>query len=212
MKESEIKALRQQINPHFLYNTFETFSYRMELHHLYEEADAMVSFSNMLRYNMSGSEAFSTLALELAQVDDFMNIQRLKYENIEYDVNVPLALYDLKVPRFILQPIIENCFTHGYYNRDMYIMLNVWHDDSYIFFEIFDNGRGLSESELALINEALDTGEDKDRVGIGLSNINRRLQLFYSEESKIQIYSKELQSTILNWKIPFGAVAGEELS
>lgn len=202
VKESQLKALYQQINPHFLYNTFETFSYRMELHELYEEADAMVSFSNMLRYNMSGKEAFSTLRMELAQVDDFMNIQQLKYKDISFDVNVPLNLYDMGLPRFILQPIIENCYTHGYYNQAMFIMLNVWESDGYVNFEVFDNGRGISAEEMAKINEALDSGRDKARVGIGLSNINTRLKLFYSDDCKIQIHSKEFSWTILNWKIP----------
>lgn len=203
VKESEIKALHQQINPHFIYNTFETFSYRMELHNLYEEADAMISFSNMLRYNMSGSEAFSTLRMELAQVDDFFNIQRLKYENITFDVNVPLDLYDQVVPRFLLQPIIENCFVHGYYNQDMYIMLNVWYSEGYVHFEVFDDGKGIPEPELDAINDALNTGHDQFRVGIGLSNINRRLRLFYSDECKIMIHSKAFSWTILYWQIPY---------
>ena len=191
VKESQLKALQQQINPHFLYNTLEVFSYRMELHRLYEEADAMVAFSNLLRYSIAGKERFASLRMEL-----------LKFGDISFEVNVSPALYDLQTPRFLLQPIVENCFSHGYYGKPLRVLLNAMEADGYVCFEIVDNGKGLTEEELRHINEELSRKKDSGRLGIGLSNINARLCLYYSEKCRVHVESEAKKWTMVTWRLP----------
>ena len=202
VKDSQLKALQQQINPHFLYNTLEVFSYKMELYKHYDEADAMVAFSNMLRYNTKGEQRFSSLRLELAQVDNYMCIQRLKFTDISLDVNIPADQYELKLPRFILQPLIENCFTSGYYGNPLQIVLNGFEEDGYICFELIDNGKGISNDEMNCINKELTDKKSYNRLGIGLSNINARLCLYYSDVCSLHITSEEKKQTTVTWKVP----------
>lgn len=202
VKESQLKALQQQINPHFLYNTLEVFSYKMELHHHYEEADAMVAFSNMLRYSMAGREKFSSLEMELVQLDNYICIQRLKHSDLLLDVNIPPELYNLRLPRFLLQPLVENCFSHGYYGKPLHIILNALDEGDYVCFEIVDNGKGLTQPELEQINAALASRRDQNTLGIGLSNINARLCLFYSDRCRLHVSSQEQKWTMVTWRIP----------
>lgn len=203
VKESQLKALQQQINPHFLYNTLEVFSYRMELHRHYEEADAMVAFSNMLRYSMAGKDRFASLRMELAQTENYMCIQRLKFSDLSFEVTIPPALYDLQMPRFLLQPIVENCFSHGYYGAPLRVILNaIPQEDGYICFEIVDNGKGLTKTELRHINEELSHKKDSGRLGVGLSNINARLCLFYSDKCRLYVDSEEKKWTMVTWRLP----------
>ncbi len=202
MKESRLKALQQQINPHFLYNTLEVFSYRMELYGHSEEADAMVAFSHMLRYSIVGREKFSSLKMELAQTDNYICIQRLKFPDVSFDIQIPQELYSLQLPRFLLQPLVENCFSHGYYGKPLHIVLNALDEGGYVCFEVADNGKGLTEPELRRINAALASRKDSDTLGIGLSNINARLCLFYSEKCRLYVSSQARKWTMVTWKIP----------
>lgn len=208
VKDSQIMALQQQINPHFLYNTLEVFSYKMELYRHYEEADAMVAFSNMLRYNTAGRERFSSLRMELEQVENYMCIQRLKYSGISFEVEIPSLLHDQQLPRFLLQPVIENCFTHGYYGEPMHIILSAAWEGDFVNFCVADNGKGMMPEELKSVNDMF-SGREREKSGIGLSNINARLRLFYSDECSLGIRCEE-GWTAVAWKVPRRRFRAEE--
>lgn len=201
-KESQLKALRQQIGPHFLYNTLEVFSYRMDLHGHTEESDAIASFSGLLRYSLSKEGDYATIQEELEQVNRYIHIQKLKYESIEFEATVPLELYEKKVIRFLLQPLVENSFNHGYCGKPMRISLSCIDLGNSILFEICDNGKGISSKRLKEIRESLKTGENGSEIGIGLENIDRRLRLFYSEGSTLHIDSQEGSWTMVTFRIP----------
>lgn len=200
--ENKLKALQQQINPHFLYNTMEVFSYRLERYKLFQEADAMVAFSNMLRYNIAGDEKFASLKQEVEHLKNYLNVQALKYENIHFDVNISEDLYSFKIPRFLLQPIVENCFTHGYYGKPLQITLNVLNNKKDVIFEVCDSGKGIKKDLLERINEDLRHKQNKLILGIGLHNINSRLCMFYNDDSGLFVKSEEEKNTSVTWKIP----------
>lgn len=202
VKDSQLKALQQQINPHFLYNALEIFSYKMELYHHYEESEAMIAFSNMLRYNTAGSEKYASLEMEVEQVEDYLQIQALKRTNVTFEVDIPIELWDLQLPRFLIQPIVENCYTHGYCGRPMNIDLRAFDVGEYVRFEVSDNGRGLSAEELTEIENELEKRVEKNRLGIGLSNINSRLCLFYTEDCGLRIASELEKGTKVSWQVP----------
>lgn len=201
VKDSQLKALQQQINPHFLYNALEIFSYKMELYHHYEESEAMVAFSNMLRYN-TASEKYASLEMEVEQVEDYLQVQALRRSDVTFEVDIPIELWDLQLPRFLLQPIVENCYTHGYYGKPMSISLRAVDAGEYVLFEVSDNGQGLSAEELAGIEKELEKRVEKNRLGIGLSNINSRLCLFYTEACRLRIASELEKGTKVSWQVP----------
>lgn len=199
-KESQLRALQHQINPHFMYNTLEVFAYKMELYEHFEEADAMVSFAEMLRYNISFSSKYATVKDEIAQVYNYINIQCIKYE-MKLEVDVPKEMYDIEMIRFILQPIVENSFTHGYKDETLKIYIKAYIEEEYIIFEIKDNGKGMSESKLKELRNALKEEEEAEGQ-IGLRNINKRLMLFYHGDYQLEIESNLNENMKVIIKIP----------
>lgn len=203
VKESQLKALQQQINPHFMYNTLEAFSYKMELYQHFEEADAITAFSNMLRYNIAPGGRYATLGEELEQVNSYIRIQRIKYTAITYDAVVPQQLYDMEIPRFCLQPFVENSFAHGYYGKPLHILLSCVDLGAQILFEICDNGQGIPQPQLDQLNRALlEDSPSEEHIGIGLKNINTRLKLYYSEQYRIHLESSAGKWTLITFRIP----------
>lgn len=201
-KESQLKALRQQIGPHFLYNTLEVFSYRMELYGHTEESDAIASFSGLLRYSLAKEGNYATIQEELEQVNRYIHIQKLKYESVELEAAVPPELMKAKVIRFLLQPLVENSFSHGYCGKPMRIRLSCIDLKDSILFEICDNGKGIPADRLQEVRESLETGASGSEIGIGLENIDQRLKLFYSEGSALHVDSQEGAWTMVTFQIP----------
>lgn len=204
VKDSQLMALQHQINPHFLYNTLETFSYLMERHGHFEEADAIVSFSRMMRYNtMKSSSGYATIEQELTQVNHYLSIQKLKNQELHFQTEILEKLYRCEILRFLLQPLIENCVQHGYWGKPLYILLKCQAHGDYLHFEVFDNGCGMSAERVEEINRSLSERRDRDKIGIGLSNIHDRLCLFYSQECGLHIESQEGKWTRICFSVPF---------
>lgn len=140
--------------------------------------------------------------MEVEQVEDYLQIQALKRTNVTFEVDIPIELWDLQLPRFLIQPIVENCYTHGYCGRPMNIDLRAFDIGEYVRFEVSDNGRGLSAEELTEIENELEKRVEKNRLGIGLSNINSRLCLFYTEDCRLRIDSEPEKGTKVSWQVP----------
>lgn len=112
-KESRLIALQHQINPHFIYNTMEVFSSKMKLYGHYEESDCLVAFANIFRYNISTNDALVEIRVELKQLHNYLRIQKLRYPKLIFHSDIPEALMAALLPKFTLQPLIENAISHG---------------------------------------------------------------------------------------------------
>ena len=191
VKESQLLALQQQINPHFLYNTLAGFSYKMELYGHPEEADAIVALSRMLRYNIGEECLRATIREELEQVFHYIKLQRIKYPDISFDFSIPEELLDIEMIRFIFQPIVENAVIHGYCRRPLCIRLRCFEESNKLYFEIIDDGHGIDSEKLRAINEALQSNKsDGNSLNIGMMNISRRIRLFYSDDFIVRLESE----------------------
>ncbi|WP_139996187.1 cache domain-containing sensor histidine kinase [Paenibacillus paridis] len=215
-KDAQLAALQAQINPHFIYNTLDMFSARMELAGQFEESDAMADFGKMMRYNMDGQSKFATLESEIRYLEQYMNLQKIKYgSEIELSVQVPERLLPLRVIRFLLQPVVENSIRHGFPAKGLLRISLVasFQSDDTVLLSIRDNGPGVEPARLAYLNQRFRKTEytpanDQTRESIGLSNINERLKLFYGEEYSIRLISVEGQYAETIITIPYDA--GEE--
>lgn len=203
-KENQLIALQHQINPHFLYNTMDIFSSRMEVNALYAESDAMSCFCSMLRYNINNNQMLATIADELAQVTNYINIQKLREIHISLMLNVPETLLPIPIIKFVLQPIVENSFKYRKPNSPLIISINIFESNQFIYFKVQDNGTGLSESKIKELNHLFSssyTTLSKSHHNIGLSNINERLKLFYGPSHHI-VASMEDDQTTFTFSIP----------
>lgn len=215
-KDAQLAALQSQINPHFIYNTLDMFSARMELAGQFEVSDAMADFGKMMRYNMDGRSKFATLESEIRYLEQYMNLQKVKYGNdVELDIQVPGELLGLRMIRFILQPIVENSIKHGFpANGSLRIVLTACRKpEGTVLISIKDNGPGIEETRLASLNRRFRDSDyappdDQTRESIGLGNINERLKLFYGEVYAIRLNSLEGEYAETIVTIPGGT--GEE--
>jgi len=215
-KDAQLIALQSQINPHFIYNTLDIFSARMELAGQYDVSDAMADFGKMMRYHMEGQAKFSTLAEELRFVEQYLNLQKIKYgDSIHFQFHVPSELLAMQVLKFILQPIVENCVKHGLTAQATLDIDIVVSQASTVRLCVRDNGIGIEAAQLQQINEQLRTSVylakgDRDRESIGLGNINERLKLFYGEQYHLQLHSIEGQFTETILTLPYTTKKSEE--
>lgn len=206
-KETRLIALQHQINPHFIYNTMEVFSSKMKLYGHYEESDAMVAFANIFRYNISTNDALVTVAEELRQMHNYLNIQKLRYTNISLIEDIDPALQFALIPKFTFQPIIENAISHGLTSKEQPLTLTVSASvtDDFLSVSILDNGIGMLPRQLENLKKTLASTEEisTDGHSVGLKNINTRLILYFGESSHLTIESRHEKYTKVSFRIPY---------
>lgn len=202
-KDVQLQALLLQINPHFIYNTLDLFVGKLTLNGQYDVADYMCDFAELLRYNTRTTKMFLPLSEELTQAQNYINLQRCRYgDSIVFCQHVPEDLLSVPVMRFLLQPLVENAFEHGMLGKaptDLRrLSIGARQCKDGFVLRVRDNGCGISPQQIQLLNERLHdhssiaslTYENKRR-GIGLENISDRLQLFYGQDARLELRSRE---------------------
>lgn len=205
-KDAEIRALQAQMNPHFLYNVLQSMASMATLHHVPELATMATALGSTMRYNISGTGPLITLRDEIAHVENYLTIQKLRFgDRLQYDINVPEYVMDFSVPRVSVQPMAENSILHGFenQNRTGNISINSWQDEQLLIIEVADDGQGMSEDALNQLRASLSSNAKcEGQNGIGLRNLNSRLSLLYGSHSSLSIDSEEGVGTIVRITIP----------
>src|SRR5690606_8681086 len=118
MKDSELKALRAQINPHFLYNTLETVNWLARLEGVNDISKIVVSLSEIMKYSVRKGEDFVTIEQDVKQLKNYLTIQEFRYRD-KFDVHLSVeeSVIHQKIPALLLQPIVENAIVHGLENK-----------------------------------------------------------------------------------------------
>lgn len=215
-KQAEFSALQSQINPHFLYNTLNCIS-SIGLEYGSKEIAQMTScMSKIFRYSIKQDELVA-IGEELECIKAYLNIISIRYENkFTMEVNVDEGLRQMRTPKMMLQPIVENSVYHGLERLDAGGRLCVsggLDASGDIRFRITDSGKGMDAEELERVRAKLH-GDDSERVrvgldgkSIGLSNINNRIKLLFGEDYGVEIDSRIGEGTTVTVTIP--VVAGE---
>ena len=185
-REAQLKALQYQINPHFIYNTIDSFRMKMVLIGEYETAEVITDFGKMLRYNMTDESMHTTIAEEVEYVKKFLNLQKFRYgERISLNIELPVELKRAKILRFILQPIVENSLSHGLTGIDQKVNIDIFFQlkNNMIAITVQDDGVGIDPVRLEEIKRQLYAQTEYNEVvhkddsgSIGLININQRLK------------------------------------
>lgn len=206
-KQAELRALQYQIRPHFMYNTLNTILFAAKMQRNQVLADQLSAFIALLEASIQRHGAFIPLREELDLVKDYISLQKFRYFDcfaVEYDVAEETQ--DCYVPCLLLQPVIENAVFHGIDTRgtdtDNRIVLSAHLDGGTLCLSLRDNGKGMTEEQVArLLSE--DTSEDKRRLtGIGLRNIRDRLQLYYGEDASFALTSAPGEGTTASFRLP----------
>ena len=194
LKVAEIKTLMSQINPHFLYNTLDTIKWQARFGGNQDIEETVTDLGFILRESMNQTDVLISVEEELEFINNYIRIQKKKYgEKFEFILSVQDEVLNKEIPKFLLQPLIENALLHGIEPKetDGIIELNTWIDDNYLFFSVADNGVGSSIE----IN-------DLDGSHIGLKNINKRIKLHYGDAYELNWESVLNEGTVVYIKIP----------
>lgn len=192
-RDINLMALQAQINPHFLYNTLEFIRMYAVSEGVDELAEIVYAFSELLRNNIS-LERETTLEEEVEFTKNYIYLYQMRYPNrLAYKVSIQEDLKNFMLPKFTLQPLIENYVKHGVdFNRiDNAIRISVFSQANKIYIQIIDNGRGADESKLHEIKNRLSVNEIdiKSDTSIGLYNVHERLKAYFKEAYMINVES-----------------------
>jgi len=227
-KEAELNALKNQIDSHFLYNTLENLKMLAEVEGQYVISDSLTSLGGMMRYNLQWTSNYVRLKDEIKHIRNYIAIMNVRYnDRISLQLYVSPAHMEQEILKMSLQPIVENAVKHGMQTttdgEELPLVLSIKVDDlqDATIIEIIDNGRGISAERQQRINQMIRMNdldfrqiyrdsEDKPYKGsgIGLRNVNQRVEMNYGTQYGISIQSVEGKYTSVSIKLPKLILAG----
>ncbi|WP_029092049.1 sensor histidine kinase [Brochothrix thermosphacta] len=191
-KDAHMRALQSQINPHFLYNTLEYIRMYAVSEGVDELAEVVYSFASLLRNNTM-QEKTVTLQRELEFCEKYVFLYQMRYpDRIAYHFTVDSEIDDVMVPKYIVQPLIENYFVHGidFSRIDNAISVKVYRKNTSVVIDVIDNGKGMSDERLTEVNRLLveDVSKERHQTSIGLMNVSDRLKLVFGDNATMVLY------------------------
>ncbi len=205
-KDAQFLALQAQINPHFLYNTLQVIGGMAIKEDVKEIDDVSQRLSYMFRYITKKTNGLVNVVEEVNHLNNYLYIQQIRFsDKVSMQLFVDEEVNDGLIPLLTIQPLIENCFIHGFDSKVDHCMIKV--DIQKIFDEIEivieDNGAGISESDLASIQKRLSSGQFVQSESIGLINVNARIKLYFGNEYGIEIISEVNKYTKITITLPY---------
>ena len=202
-KQTELKALKMQIKPHYIYNTLEIIRVTAKEERAEKTAVMISALADQLRYLLDTGSEFASLEDELNNVKRYMELMQIRFENtvdISIDYQVDDQVLSCRVPKIILQPIVENIFKHGISENttQLLIVIRVEDTENGIEAAVFDNGCGMDGLTAAAVLSQ-DSGEN---VHIGLKSVDERIKLLYGNEYGLVIQSETGMGTLVKILLP----------
>lgn len=202
-KDAQLKALQAQINPHFLYNALNSISWLAKLGDVEKIPRLVSALSALMRSTMDHSSVSGTLSEELQLVSHYITIQQIRFgSRLHYEQECPAALYDARIPRLLLQPLVENAVKYALEPSEdsCSIRIQVTCSETNLQITVADNGPGIPTARLTAIrqDQAAPSGS-----GIGLRNLKERLLLLYGAAASFSIDSRPGHGTTITLDMPY---------
>ncbi|WP_197081010.1 sensor histidine kinase [Gordoniibacillus kamchatkensis] len=217
-RESTLKALQSQINPHFLYNTLEMISSYALVEGIRPISRMATGLADLFRFSISDAMQVIPLQVELIHVQTYLEIQKERFPYLQIEMNVDQkAVSQILAVRLSLQPLVENCFRHGYERhrlKPVYIgIFGEWRETGYLL-RIIDKGKGMEAQTKEDYNRLFQNYEGKDLedekhkdelTKIGLLNVHQRTRLLFGEPYGLQILQSGEHGTNIQMLLPYDA-------
>jgi two-component system sensor histidine kinase YesM len=209
-KTNQLKALQAQVNPHFMNNALQSIG-TLALQNNEKKIYTLISsLGKMMRYQMNTNETLVPLSSEVDYVKSYLDLQAQRFdEKLQFHVDMEENTKHIEVPRMILQPIVENCFKHGFVKQNNVGELRITArliDHKLLEIKVEDNGTGMETKRLESIQALLDRlhtwDEGLDTNNIGLINVISRLRLYFSKNTQISLEAREPQGLKVTLMIP----------
>ena len=204
-KNAELQALQAQINPHFLYNTLDSVNWMLIDREEYDISEIIISLGSLMRYSIEDDSSFVTIDREVEYVLSYLKIQKNRLENrLSYQARVDATVREEKIPKLILQPIVENAIAHGIEPRQQpgRVVIAIEDLGNEVAISIRDDGIGMTSEQLADLRTPSREPEKEGHTRIGIRNVERRIRLHYGEQYSVQIESEYQKGTTVKLRIP----------
>lgn len=204
LKNSELKALQMQINPHFLFNTLNMIAKTAYIENAESTQLLLECTASLLRYTLDNSMYLVPLEKEIKMLKNYVSIQENRFDDrIQFLFKLDPSLNQIQVPRLILQPILENAVIHGVGMKisDGLIEIRTYRRKNQCEVCISDNGQGMDREELGQVIKRMKE-KNNDGKRIGLSNVYMRLRALFGNEADLQIESTLGEGTTVSVLLP----------
>ena len=210
-KQTEMIAYRSQINPHFLYNTFNCIRGMALYHGEKEIADLTMALSSFFRYSVQGEETV-TVREALENLQRYAQIIRYRFNGKhKVEVNASREVFLIKIPKMLMQPLVENAVLHGLETKvgEGTVRVDVWQEERRLVVRVKDNGCGIPEEKQKELRWAMECFDREETIpdnghGIGFLNVYRRMRLFYGQDAVFTLESREGEGTEIRMVLPVG--------
>ena len=204
-RKAEFKALQAQIDPHFLSNTLNTIRNMAVKQKASNIEEIITTLIQLLHVCMGKGDEFIYIYEEIDYIKSYLKIQEYKYYNhFNVHFNIDNEILNCRIPRFLLQPIVENALIHGLSaaKSNRLILIKGYRMDEDIRISVIDNGIGMTKNKIKAILEGRESSKSRMN-GIGINNVNERIQMIFGERYKINIESAPNLFTNVEITIPF---------
>ena len=204
--QARFLALQSQVNPHFMFNALESIRLKARVKGEIETAQMIKYMAKMFRNLIEWDDNIITVREEIAFLDEFLHIQEYRFEDeFSYEIHVQEEAYECKIPKMILQPLVENACVHGLEaiedKRLVGICVSVDFTKNMLYLQVEDNGGGMTAEKLEALKVSFQEKDEKGK-SVGLKNVYRRLSLYYGDRMTFDIESVVGRGTICRICIP----------
>lgn len=225
-RKSELMALQNQIAPHFLYNTLDSVIWMAESHQYRNVVTTVSALARLLRLSVSRGDELIAIRDEIEHIDSYLTIQKLRYrDTLDYEIEVDETILDLRIPKVILQPLVENAIYHGIKTKEGGGCVRVIGglDGETVVLSVHDDGVGMSEERMSrLLVPAGPGGEvepqraprsagghwGRSRRRVGVFNVHERIRLYFGEGYGLFYHTANGSGTAVDVRLPIVRVDG----
>lgn len=200
-RKAELKALQAQINPHFLYNTLDSMYWYSMMNKNAKIGEVALALSNLFRMGLNKGEEITNVFNEIEHVRNYLEIQKIIYEDVfDYTIEADEDLYNHRIIKIILQPLVENSILHGFRDieKNGFIRISVYKQKDELVFEVSDNGCGFNQDSIVRNNI---NNTNNINNGYALFNVFERLRIHYGNYFSYEISSVPFDETKITVKI-----------
>ncbi len=197
VRDSTIKMLQQQINPHFLYNTLDTINWMAQKYGADDISVMVRSLGNLFRASIADQKDMIPLSDELKVLNDYIRIQEIRFKDrLNFELDIPEKTSQIFVPKLCIQPLVENALKHAMEDTDELCRIRVSIQEMDQDYQIQVSNTG-SQFEEDLLEKIANKEITPQGSGVGLLNINSRLKLLYGDNYGLKFYNKGGKAVVM---------------